>query len=108
MRQPRGLSGDSAQEIYRGRCRDATHGDSPMPEASDSTSIMPDDAPDRRVRKAVRILCFTVCVLLGACIATPTTFVLEEPHRFERFETYAIRFTPIADDTEFDGGLRQS
>jgi len=74
----------------------------------DHEHAVPIDAQGRQSRRAVRFLGFVVCVLLGACMATPTTFVLDQPHRFERFEAYAIQFAPIADDAEFDAGLRQS
>lgn len=44
--------------------------------------------------------------LLGACMSSPTTFVLNQPQRLAKYETYVVRFTPIPDDPEMDPGLK--
>ena len=58
------------------------------------------------MRCYINPLAFAACSLLGGCIATPTTFVLSQPQRALRFETYVVRFVPIADDPEFDPDLK--
>jgi hypothetical protein len=45
---------------------------------------------------------------LCSCAATPTTFVLSQPQRSLRFDTYVVHFAPIADDADMDPGLKES
>jgi hypothetical protein len=60
------------------------------------------------MRSLVPVFLFAACCSLAGCLATPTTFVLSQPQRSQRFDSYVVRFAPIADDTEFDADLKET
>ena len=60
------------------------------------------------MRSLLHAFPFVTCCCLVGCLATPTTFVLSQPQRSQRFDTYVVRFMPIADDSEFDPDLKET